>query len=323
MKSILIFLTLCNSLVLLGAGWIQIQLIGLFFEKQDATQWIELKNNGPEAVDISGWSLQSDASLLFQFSPDTVLEPEMRVRVNLQVGNVAKTDVEGFQVTLAKPWIDETPSSPEEFENFWNEYQLFCNFEDHNAREKIYDSLKNIRDRVPFILKKLFLKSANQEIEDSVLLVNIYRERKRGFHVADLGSYGLAPITILERTEEGFDNIQSLSPPSDFSLEELQLSKLLTIMIEPSYLLWQEKDTNVEIQLATDEAMKDVFWSKSAPVVIGSSLVITPDDRAVLEEHADQPFYCSMKITTGRFTSQVTAVKIPKLDIYNAEELNH
>lgn len=115
---------------------------------------------------------------------------------------------------------------------------------------------------------------------------------------------GLMPVTILVREGNQFVNHQALTLPETFSISEFRLGRdKLLISMEPWYLLVEPK-AEIELSFYEDENNDTPLWSKRAPVMIGSRIAVSSEDKRVLKKIASGKVYFKMILRAKDYQSE-------------------
>lgn len=281
---------------------IQIETFGLFLGPNDTRQqWIEVKNHSSSTVDIAGFSLQLEEEILFRFSENTILKPQEVIRVFIVDSAPSKT---GLYAIRKKRLFTGRFYSSEESNDFIKHYETFRTFENDNERRDLYSRLLPVLYRVPIILERLYVKTPDGNIEDAVLVTNIFINRYEGYFLADLTKIGLMPLTFLVREEKGFVNRQALVLPKTFTVDEFRLGRdKLLISMEPWYLLVEPK-AEIELSFYEDKNRDAPLWSKRAPVMTGSRIAVSSEDKCVLKKIASGKIYFKMILRAKDYQSE-------------------
>lgn len=283
---------------------VQIDVIGVFRGPHDnRRQWIEVANHSDSAVDIAGYYLQLEEEILFCFPPDTILKPQGSVRVFFTDSASASEENELCAVREQRLFSGRF-YSPHETGDFIRQYEMFRSFRDETERRQVYAQVLPLLHRIPTILERLYVKTADGNVEDAVLVNSIYVNRYDGFVPADLTKIGLMPLTFLVREEKGFVNRQALVLPERFSVKYFLLARRkLLIGVNPGYLL-AESQAEVELSLYGDRNFAARIWRKTAPVRTGSGIFISAEDENVLKTITARQIFFKMILRARNYQSE-------------------
>ncbi len=316
-KITFVFFIFCITLSIHAT--VQVNIIGVFRGPHDnRQQWIEVINHSDSAIDIAGYYLQLEQEILFRFPSNTILKPQSTVKVFFMDSTCTSAN-NGLCAVREKRLFSGRLYSSEESDNFIRHYEIFRSFKNEEERQQVYAQVLPVLHRIPIILERLYVKTPAGNIEDAVLITNIFINQYNGFVLADLTKMGLMPLTFLVREEKGFVNRQALVLPKRFTIKYFLVTKLkLLIGLSPSYLL-VEPQAEIELSLYKDQNFTTLIWSKTAQIRTGSGIFISDEDEKVLKSITTKHIFFKIILRTQNYQSeQITGSA--QFYIYSTEE---
>ncbi len=283
---------------------IQIEALGLFLGPRDnRQQWIEVKNKSNHIVDVGGFALLLEEEELYRFPAGMNLKPQETVKVNFIKSSTGASGNMLCAVRENQLFTGKFYSSKEN-NNFTELYDNFRTFDTDKERREFYSRLFAVLHKVPTILERLYVKTPNGDVEDAVLITNIFIDKHDGYRLADLSKAGLMPITFLVSTGNDFVNRQALVLPKTFTVDTFRLGNTnLLISLEPGYLLL-EPQSEVELYFYKDEDQNTLTWQKIASVSRGVVIEISKEDKKILETISSENVFYKMQIRAKNYQSE-------------------
>lgn len=158
---------------------VQLEALGLFCGRgDDRQQWIELKNRSGSIVDISGFSLQLEEEVLYKFPAGTSLQPHGKIRVTFFSSPQEKGPANALYAARETRFLTGKLYLPEGTHEFTRLYEKYRVFQDEAERKALYARLLPTLNRIPVTLERLYVKNADSEIEDAVLISDLFINKK-------------------------------------------------------------------------------------------------------------------------------------------------